>query len=192
MRSKTLHLEGIGVSSYVVILMRPWSQLEFVFFLLLPHKIWGCVVLAVRCGKCPLEVPECSVVWLEETDWTKVNTRDLLIWQKLEFIHCHKNPGLNDQDRKIHGTTCYCRHIGNHPPWQPLRVKQLIIHLYPNSNCATLPTQQIVPSDHSTHTSQCPTSTMGAQTCALNTHLGAKLDLKNPTLSVMTGGHDCR
>ena len=32
---------------------------------------------------------------------TELLTRDKLIWQKLEFIYCHKNLGLNDQDRKI-------------------------------------------------------------------------------------------
>ena len=66
--------------------------------------------------------------------------RDKLIWQKLEFLYCHKNLGLNDQDRKIYGIICYCCHIGNYPPWQLLRVKQLIIYLYLNSNCATFPT----------------------------------------------------
>ena len=67
-------------------------------------------------------------------------TRDLLIWQKWEFLYCHKNLGFNDQDRKIYGIICYCCHIGNYPPWQLLRVKQLIIYLYLNSNCATFPT----------------------------------------------------
>ena len=47
---------------------------------------------------------------------TGLITRDKLIWQKLEFIHCHKNLGLNDQDRKIYGIICYYCHIGNYPP----------------------------------------------------------------------------
>ena len=46
----------------------------------------------------------------------RVMNRDKLIWQKLEFIYCHKNMGLNDQDRKIYGIICYCCHIGNYPP----------------------------------------------------------------------------
>ena len=71
---------------------------------------------------------------------TTMFNRDKLIWQKLEFIYCHKNLGLNDQDRKIYGIICYCCHIGNYPPWQLWRVKQLIIYLYLNSNCATFPT----------------------------------------------------
>ena len=61
-----------------------------------------------------------------------IYSRDKLIWQKLEFIYCHKNLGINDQDRKIYGIICYCCNIGNYPPWQLLRVKQLIIYLYLN------------------------------------------------------------
>jgi hypothetical protein len=64
-------------------------------------------------------------------------TRDLLIWQKWEFLYCHKNLGMNDQDRKIYGIIFICCHIGNYPPWQLLRVKQLVIYLYLNSNNAT-------------------------------------------------------
>ena len=63
--------------------------------------------------------------------------RDKLIWQKWEFLYCHKNLGLNDQDRKIYGIIFICCHIGNYPPWNVWWVKQLIIYLYLNSNYAT-------------------------------------------------------
>ena len=55
-------------------------------------------------------------------------TRYLLIWQKWEFLYCHKNLGLNDQDRKIYGIIFICCHIGNYPPWILLRVKIGIIY----------------------------------------------------------------
>ena len=42
--------------------------------------------------------------------------RDKLIWQKLEFLYCHANLGLNDQDRKIYGIIFICCHIGKIPP----------------------------------------------------------------------------
>ena len=42
--------------------------------------------------------------------------RDLLIWQKWEFLYCHANLGLNDQDRKIYGIIFICCHIGKIPP----------------------------------------------------------------------------
>ena len=52
-----------------------------------------------------------------EMKQVSVYSRDImLIWQKLEFIYCHKNLGLNDQDRKIYGTIFICCHIGNFPP----------------------------------------------------------------------------
>ena len=44
------------------------------------------------------------------------NELSIVIWQKWDFFYCHKNLGLNDQDRKIYGIICYCCHIGNYPP----------------------------------------------------------------------------
>ena len=57
-----------------------------------------------------------------------MHSSDLLIWQKWEFLYCHKNLGLNDQDRKIYGIIFICCHIGNYPPWILLRVKIGIIY----------------------------------------------------------------
>ena len=53
---------------------------------------------------------------LELVNKVILSPRDKLIWQKLEFIYCHKNLGLNDQDRKIYGIIFICCHIGNYPP----------------------------------------------------------------------------
>ena len=55
-------------------------------------------------------------VFSSQAMYDRLYISDLLIWQKWEFLYCHKNLGLNDQDRKIYGIIFICCHIGNYPP----------------------------------------------------------------------------